>query len=55
LAKGEEAMMREVDSKVPVLKEMGGYIPGADHAIPTELTLERFKEYAEYIKRFLPF
>ena len=54
LAKGGEAMMREVDSKVPVLKQTGGYIPGADHAIPAEFTLERFKEYAEYIKRFLP-
>jgi len=55
LAKGGRAMMREVDSKVPVLKEMGGYVPGADHLIPVEFTLERFKEYAEYIRKLLPF
>jgi uroporphyrinogen decarboxylase len=55
LARGGQAMMREVDSKVPVLKEMGGYIPGADHLIPVEMTLERFREYAEYIKKLLPF
>jgi uroporphyrinogen decarboxylase len=55
LAKGGQAMMKEVDSKVPILKEMGGYIPGADHLIPVEMTLEKFKEYAEYIKELLPF
>jgi len=55
LAKGGEAMRREVDSKLPVLKEIGGYLPGADHVIPVEMTLEKFKEYAEYIKRLLPY
>ena len=55
LAKGGQAMMREVDSKVPALKEMGGYIPGADHVIPVEMTLERFMQYAEHIKKLLPY
>lgn len=55
LAKGAEAMTKEVDSKVPVLKEMGGYIPGADHLIPVDFTLDRFTEYSEYIKRHLTF
>jgi uroporphyrinogen decarboxylase len=55
LAKGGQSMKKEVDSKVPVLKEMGGYIPGADHVIPVEMTLERFKEYAEYIKPMLAY
>jgi hypothetical protein len=55
LAKGGEAMRREVDSKVPVLKELGGYLPGADHLVPVEFTLERYKEYADYIKRYLPY
>jgi uroporphyrinogen decarboxylase len=53
LAKGGQSMRNEVDSKVPVLKEIGGYLPGADHLIPVEFTLERFKEYADYIKRYL--
>ncbi|MGA2240335.1 MAG: hypothetical protein ABSG74_14110 [Candidatus Bathyarchaeia archaeon] len=42
-------------SKLPVLKELGGYLPGADHLIPVEFTLERFKEYGDYIKRYLPY
>jgi hypothetical protein len=55
LARGGEAMRREVDSKVPVLKEMGGYIPGADHLIPVEFTLDKFREYADYVKKLLPY
>jgi len=53
LMKGEGAMKSEVESKVPLLKEMGGYIPGADHLIPVEMTLAKFREYADYIKKFL--
>jgi len=30
-------------------------LPGADHLIPVEFTLEKFKEYADYIKRYLPY
>jgi len=55
LAKGGEAMRREVDSKVPVLKELGGYIPGVDHLVHVEFTYERFKEYADYLKKHLPY
>jgi len=55
LAKGGEAMRREVDSKVPVMKELGGYIPGVDHLVHVEFTYERFKEYADYLKKHLPY
>ena len=55
LAQGGERMRREVDSKVPVLKQMGGYIPGADHLIHVEFTLERFREYANYLKSQLAY
>jgi len=55
VAKGGEAMKREVDSKVSVLKEMGGYIPGVDHIIHPEFTLEKFREYADYIRGLLPY
>ena len=48
-------MRREVDSKVPLLKEMGGYIPGADHLIHVEFTYERFVEYSDYIKKHLAY
>ncbi|MEM3041168.1 MAG: uroporphyrinogen decarboxylase family protein [Nitrososphaerota archaeon] len=55
LAKGGARMRREVDSKVPKLKAMGGYIPGADHLIPIEFSFEKFKEYAEYIRSQLAY
>jgi len=53
LAKGGESMRGEVDSKVPVLKEEGGYIPGADHTIHVEFTFDKFKEYASHIRSIL--
>ncbi len=55
LAEGGERMRREVDSKVPELKDMGGYIPGADHLVHVEFTFEKFKEYSEYMKRQLAY
>jgi len=53
LAKGGEAMKQEIDSKVPILKELGGYIPGVDHLVHVEFTYEKFKEYSEYLKKQL--
>jgi hypothetical protein len=50
IEKGGEAMRNEIDSKVPVMKASGGYLPGLDHDIPVSFTLERFKEYAQYLK-----
>jgi len=55
LAKGGESMRREVDSKVPALKEMGGYFPGVDHLVHAEFSLQRFREYAEYLRGHLPY
>ena len=53
IVKGGEPMKREIDSKVPVLKELGGYIPGLDHLVPVEFTFEKFKEYCDYLKKYL--
>jgi uroporphyrinogen-III decarboxylase len=53
LMKRGEAMRKEVDSKLPALKELGGYIPGADHLIPAEMSIAGFREYADYVKRLL--
>lgn len=51
LAKGGSAMIQEVDSKVPILKEMGGYIPGVDHLVHVEFTFQKFREYSDYLKK----
>jgi hypothetical protein len=53
IAKGGEAMRREIDSKLPLMKETGGYIAGLDHLVHVEFTLEKFKEYANYLKQKL--
>ena len=55
LAKGGEEMKKEVDSKVPILKDLGGYIPSADHVIQPEFSLDCFREYMEYMKSILPY
>jgi len=53
MAKGGEAMRREIDSKLPLMKETGGYVAGLDHLVHVEFTLEKFKEYADYLKERL--
>lgn len=55
LAKGGEAMKMECDSKIPALKELGGYIPGIDHLVHVEFSLQTFSEYAEYVEMQLPY
>ena len=48
-------MQMKVDSKIPVLKELGGYMPGLDHLVPVDCSFQRFQEYAEYLKQYLPY
>jgi uroporphyrinogen decarboxylase len=50
IAKGGQYMRNEIDSKLPTMKETGGYVAGLDHLVHVEFTLQRFKEYADYIK-----
>jgi hypothetical protein len=55
IAKGGDAMRKEVDSKVPVLKELGGYFPSIDHMPSADTSLEKFLEYADYMKKQLQY
>ena len=55
LAKGGERMKHEVDSKVPELREMGGYVPSVDHLVHVDFTYNKFKEYADYLKSRLAY
>jgi len=50
IVKGGEPMRREIDSKLEIMKETGGYIAGLDHDVPIDFTLQRFQEYADYLK-----
>jgi uroporphyrinogen decarboxylase len=53
IAKGGEAMHSEIDSKLALMKETGGYVAGLDHLVHVELTLQRFREYADYLNKRL--
>lgn len=53
VVEGGEAMHEEVDTKVSAATKDGGYMPGLDHEIPANCSYKRFKEYADYIKKYL--
>jgi len=55
LLKGEKAIKREVDRKLPFLKDDGGYIPGLDHTIPPNVSLKDFTLYANHVKKLLDY
>ena len=46
-----EAILAEIQEKVPVLKENGGYIFGSDHSIPNDVSLENMKIITDAAKR----
>jgi uroporphyrinogen decarboxylase len=52
MAKGKDAIDREVDRIMPVMKKRGGYIPTCDHGVPQEVS---FENYLHYRKRMLEF
>jgi len=53
LAKGKEAIRKEMDPKVPWLLEQGGYSPGIDHAVPHDVSFEDFCYYMELKKEMI--
>ena len=52
LSAGKEAIDREIDRIMPVMKKRGGYIPTCDHGVPEEVN---FEYYLHYRKRMLEF
>jgi len=53
MAKGGKDLQEELEYKLPFMKSFGGgYVPGCDHWIPTDVSLEKFKEYVEMMKRY---
>lgn len=47
----KDAILEEIDRKVPVLKENGGFIFSSDHSIPNSVSLENMKVIVEEVKR----
>ena len=52
LAAGKDAIDREIDRIMPVMKKRGGYIPVCDHGVPEEVD---FDDYMHYRKRMIEF
>ncbi len=51
LAKDEDAIKKEVDSKVPFMIKNRGYIPMLDHTVPPDVPLKNFQFFIEYVRR----
>ena len=52
LAKGKEAIDREVDRIMPFMKKYGGYIPTCDHGVPEEVSFENYLHFRKRLKEF---
>jgi len=52
LAAGKEAIDREIDRIMPVMKARGGYIPMCDHGVPEEVAFEDFMHYRKRLREF---
>jgi len=55
LGQGEDVVRQEIESKVPILKEKGGYIPGLDHDVPATVPLDKYREYVRVMKEYLTY
>lgn len=45
LAQSKDAIDREVERILPVMRERGGYIPTCDHGVPAEVPLDNYLHY----------
>lgn len=52
LAEGKDAIDREVDRILPVMRRRGGYYPTCDHGVPEEV---EFEDWVHFRKRLLEF
>jgi uroporphyrinogen decarboxylase len=52
LAAGREAIDREVDRIMPVMKRRGGFIPTCDHGVPEEVSFENYMHFRQRMLEF---
>lgn len=53
LAKGKEAIEKEVRKKIIPMLKTGGYIPTIDHTVPPDVSLENFLYYLELKRKIV--
>ena len=44
-------ILAEIDEKLPILKEGGGYIFSSDHSIPNDVSLDTMRRIVERVKQ----
>ena len=49
--KNPDIILPEIEEKIPVLKENGGYIFSSDHSIPSDVSLENMTRIIETVKK----
>jgi uroporphyrinogen decarboxylase len=52
LAESKDAIDREVDRIMPVMKKRGGYYPTCDHGVPEEVSFENYMHYRKRMREF---
>ncbi len=50
IAKGKEAIDKELNTKIPYMVDRGGYIPFIDHSVPPDISFENFRYYRKKIE-----
>jgi uroporphyrinogen decarboxylase len=53
MAKGRDSIEKEIERKIPYLKEQGGYIPSTDHLVPPDVSYQNYQYYLQFIRKFL--
>jgi uroporphyrinogen decarboxylase len=53
VAKGKEAIDRELEARIPFMLEHGGFIPNMDHLVSQDVSFENFKYYREKLNQLL--
>ena len=48
----KEKMLAEVREKLPIYADGGGYIFSSDHSIPSNTSLETFREITDMVKAY---
>ena len=53
LIEGEDAIKKELDTKLPPLLKDGGYIPSVDHLVPIDVSYQNYLNYLKLLRRHL--
>lgn len=53
VAEGKAATEEEIESKLPYLREEGGYIPSLDHEVPPDIPYQNYVHYLDFLRKFL--